>query len=509
MTPDDSRAPDTAATASDSVPRAEPRVRRWPWIAAALGLALIVAGAWYWWPTGTSLQAQAGRGRPDQTGRPLPVVAAEAKKGSIDVYLNGLGTVTPRNMVVVRSRVDGQLVRIAFREGNTVKAGDVLAQIDPRPFEVQLTLANGQLARDQALLENARVDVKRYRTLLEQDSISKQQVDTQESLVRQYEAALQADQGKIDNAKLQLTYTRVMAPIGGRVGLRQVDPGNIVHASDATGLVVITQLSPIAVVFPIPEDALPRVMKRLEGGRSHSVDAFDRAQKEKLGTGRLLTADNQIDTATGTVKLKAEVREHGRHALRESVRQRAHAGRDPARRDARADGGHPARRPGHVRLRREGRSTVAVTPAVVGTTQGETTSIDSGVAPGAMVVVDGADRLREGAKVEVVTRDAPATGAGGGAPRQARRQGRRPSRAGRGTAEGQRRRIAGSRAFREVPRESVAPVHPPAGGDIAADGRDPARRHRRVPCAAGVRAAASSTIRRSRSSRCTRARARM
>ena len=404
--------PADAATAH----AAEPGSRRRRWLAlAVLVIAAIGAGAWYAASrppaaakaTGAGAVARGAKG--EAALRPTPVVAAPVREGTLDIYLFALGTVTPVNAVVVRSRVDGQLMKVMFEEGQMVKAGDVLAQIDPRPFEVQLTLANGQLARDQALLENARVDVKRYRTLLEQDSISKQQVDTQESLVRQYEAALQADQGNIDNAKLQLTYTRVVAPIGGRVGLRQVDPGNIVRASDATGLVVITQLSPIGVVFPIPEDALPRVMKRLKAGDRIPVDAFDRAQKEKLGTGRLLTADNQIDTATGTIKLKAEFANADGTLfanqfvnVRMPVETRPHATLAPTAAIQRGAQGT------FVYVVKDDQ-TVAVTPVVVGTTQGETTSIDSGVAPGAMVVVDGADRLREGAKVEVVTRDAPAT----------------------------------------------------------------------------------------------------
>ncbi|MFA7279196.1 MAG: efflux RND transporter periplasmic adaptor subunit, partial [Sterolibacterium sp.] len=276
---------------------------------AILALVSVAFGAlWYaGFRPADSMKAAGSGGRQDASQRPIPVVVAPVRQGSLDVYLFGLGTVTPLNAVMVRGRVDGQLMRVAFEEGQMVQAGDLLAQIDPRPFEVQLTLATGQLARNQALLDNARTDLERYRMLLEQDSISRQQVDTQESLVRQYEAALLADQGGIDNAKLQLTHARVVAPISGRVGLRQVDPGNIVRASDANGIVVITQLQPIGIVFPIPEDALPRVMKRLRAGdKNIQVDAFDRAQREKLGSGRLLAADNQIDTATGTIRLKAE-----------------------------------------------------------------------------------------------------------------------------------------------------------------------------------------------------------
>jgi len=300
---------DTASHRPDAPPEARARTAaraRAAWIVAAIVVvAILGAVAWFVLHRGETATAT-GRGGFDPNAKALPVVAAPAREGSIDVYLNALGTVTPRNMVTVRSRVDGQLMKLAFREGQLVKAGELLAEIDPRPFDVQLTQAQGQLAKDQALLKNAQLDLERYRTLLSQDSISKQQVDTQESLVRQYEGTVKADQGQVDNAKLQLVYSRITAPIGGVVGLRQVDPGNIIHASDTNGLVVITQLQPITVIFPIPEDNLPQVAARLKSGTPVAVEAWDRAQKTRLATGKLLSIDNQIDTTTGTIKLRAE-----------------------------------------------------------------------------------------------------------------------------------------------------------------------------------------------------------
>ncbi|HEV8554357.1 MAG TPA: MdtA/MuxA family multidrug efflux RND transporter periplasmic adaptor subunit [Casimicrobiaceae bacterium] len=377
---------------------------RWRiWLVVVLVVAIIAGGiAWLVLRAPANTPVSKGRGGFDPNARPMPVVAAPARKGNIDVYIDGLGTVTPRNMVVVRARVDGQLMSVAFREGQNVKAGDLLAQIDPRPFEVQLTQANGQMARDQAQLKNAQVDLERYRTLLAQDSISKQQVDTQEALVRQYQGAVQSDQGAIDNAKLQIAYARVTAPIGGRVGLRQVDPGNIVHASDSNGLVTITQVQPITVIYPVPEDNVPRIVKRMQGGQEVAVEAFDRSGKNKLATGRLLTLDNQIDTTTGTVKLKAEFPNEDAALfpnqfvnVRMAVETRQDVTLVPT---AAIQRGAPGT---FVYLVNQDQS-VAMTPVKLGAVERESTEVQSGLEPGNLVVVDGADKLRDGSKVELV-----------------------------------------------------------------------------------------------------------
>ena len=377
--------------------------RRSTWVAAVIVLIVAIGGLWWW------LQRSAGasgRGGPDPNARALPVVAAPVTKGSIDIYLSALGTVTPRNMVTVHSRVDGQLMQVAFREGQLVKAGDLLCQIDPRPFEVLLTQAQGQLAKDEALLKNAQLDLERYRTLLAQDSIAKQQVDTQASLVRQYEGTVKADQGQIDSAKLQLTYSRVTAPISGVVGLRQVDPGNVIHANDANGLVVITQIQPITVLFPIPEDNLPQVLKRLKSGATIPVEAWDRAQKVKLASGKLLTADNQIDTTTGTVKLRAEFpNEDGTLFPNQFVNVRMLV---ETRTDATLVPSAAIQRgaPGTFVYAVTEDHSVTVKPLKLGPVQGEITAVESGIQAGTTVVVDGADKLREGSKVELITREA-------------------------------------------------------------------------------------------------------
>ena len=406
------------------------RSRRWRWLAAGVALAAAALAAWYWFGLRSDEQAKA-RSKADAASRPLPVVAAPARKGSIDVYLDALGTVTPLNNVVVHSRVDGQLMSVAFREGQNVKAGELLAQIDPRPFEVMLTQANGQMARDQAQLKNAQVDLERYQTLLAQDSISRQQVDTQAALVRQFQGAVESDKGAIDNARLQITYARVTAPISGRIGLRQVDPGNIVHASDSNGLVTITQVQPVTVIYPVPEDNVPRLVKRMQSTQSVAVEAFDRGGKTRLATGKLLTIDNQIDTTTGTVKVKAEF-PNTDNALfpnqfvnvRMVIETHDDATLVPTPAIQRGA-------PGTFVFMVKEDKTVAVTPVQVGAVSGETTEVTKGLTPGNLVVVDGADKLRDGSSVELI--DAAARAALQAAPPQKAAPG-----AGKGGGQGRR-----------------------------------------------------------------------
>jgi multidrug efflux system membrane fusion protein len=365
----------------------------------ALAVVLLVIGLAVFFAKGGQKASRAAQS--PQTAPGIPVTAVPVKKEDLGVYLSGLGAVTPLNTVTVKSRVDGELIRVLFREGQVVSKGELLAEIDPRPFEVQLTQAEGALARDQAQLQNARLDLERYKDLVKKDLIPKQQLDTQESLVHQNEGAVKADQGQIDNAKLQLVYARITAPFSGRIGLRQVDPGNIVHASDTGGLAVITQMQPISVIFSLPEDNLSQILAKLRSGVRLVVEAYDREQQQKLATGILLTVDNQIDPNTGTVKLKAEFPNRNNELFpNQFVNARLII---DFKRDALVVPPSSIQRgpQGTFVYTVKDDQTAALRPVGVGVIREGNAAITSGLSAGELVVVDGADRLRDGSKVEV------------------------------------------------------------------------------------------------------------
>lgn len=366
-------------------------------------LILLGAALYFLWPKISSLQTTKTPSKttpPAPSGPPItPVIAARAEKGNIGVYYTGLGAVTPIYTVTVKTRVDGQLMQVLYKEGDIVHEGDLLAQIDDRPFRAQLTQFEGQLIRDQAALANARIDLARYQTLLAQNAVPEQQLATQKASVTQDEGVVKADEGQIEGAKVNLVYCRITAPITGRIGLRLVDPGNIVHASDTTGLLVITQIEPISVIFTIAEDQVPVVLQKERAGQRLRVEAYDRELKTKLAQGWLTTLDNEIDQTTGTLKLRATF-DNQRNELfpnqfvnaRLLVQQKHGVTLVPTAAVQRNS------QQTYVYVVKPD-STVTVRTVTTGVTEDDKTEIASGVAPGDVVVMTGVDRLQEGSKV--------------------------------------------------------------------------------------------------------------
>ncbi|MBL0211925.1 MAG: MdtA/MuxA family multidrug efflux RND transporter periplasmic adaptor subunit [Holophagaceae bacterium] len=334
-------------------------------------------------------------------GRAVPVVAAKARKGDMAVSLTGLGTVTALNTVTVRSRVDGQLVQVHFTEGQAVRQGELLAEIDPRPFQVQLMQAEGQMAKDEAAFKNASMDQERFRSLVQQGILPKQQLDAQTSTVNQVEGALKSDKAQVESAKLNLTFSRITAPISGRVGLRLVDPGNMVRASDPTGLAVIAPIQPINIVFTIPADSIQRVMAQNRKGVRLPVEAWDRDLKSRLASGSLAAIDNQVDTTTGTVKLKALFANEDA-ALFPNQFVNARLKVDTVRDTVIIPTAAVQRSPqGAFVYVIKADNTVEMRPIEVQGTEGDDTAVKRGLEAGELVVTDGLEKLRPGSKVSL------------------------------------------------------------------------------------------------------------
>lgn len=360
-----------------------------PWVLASSALLITLV-----------LYARSGKRKGETpAARPVPVAVAEARRGDLAVRLTGLGTVTALNSVVVKSRVDGQLVRVAFTEGQMVRQGDLLAEIDPRPFQVQLMQAEGQLAKDQAAWQNAAADLRRLQALVQQGIASRQQLDTQTASVAQYEAALQADRAQVESARLNLTYSRITAPISGRVGLRLVDAGNMIRATDAGGLATLAPIQPINVVFAVPADSIQSVLARTSKGERLPVEAWDRDLKSRLAAGALAAVDNQVDTATGTVKLKALFSNEDR-ALFPNQFVNARLQVDTLRGVVIVPTAALQRGPQGLfvyLVKEDGTADLRLIESAG--SEGDETAVARGLAGGETVVIDGLEKLRPGSKV--------------------------------------------------------------------------------------------------------------
>src|ERR1700733_8967273 len=416
MTPIAPTLPAPEAPGKQRPPKAPPPRRRrlWIWI---LLLILLGAAGYYFWskrqaPAPASASGKAGGQKGAGGGAAAPVDAAKAVKGNIGVYVTGLGAVTPIYTVTIHTRVDGELMQVLYKEGDLVKKGDKLAEIDPRPYQAQLTQYEGQLIRDQALLDNARIDQTRYETLLKQNAVPEQQLATQVALVKQDEGTVKNDQGLIDSVKVNLIYCNITAPITGRIGLRLVDPGNIVQTTDSTGLLVITQLQPISVIFTIAEDQLPTVYAKQRAGQTLPVDAFDRDMKKKLASGTLTTIDNEIDQSTGTVKLRATF-DNAHNELFPNQFVNARLLQQEKRGVVLVPAAAVQRNSSstYVYVVKPD-STVTVRQVKLSTSDDNNTEIDSGVVEGDVVVLTGVDKLQEGSKVTVHLEGAPTPNGG-------------------------------------------------------------------------------------------------
>lgn len=363
------------------------------WRTWVVVLVLLVAG-YFWYAHRQAAQTTTKLARPA-----IPVSAARATRGDLNVFLSAIGAVTPFNTTTVKSRVDGAIQNIFYKEGQNVKEGDLLIQIDPRPYQVQLAQAEGQMAKDEAAYEDGKNTFERDQLLYSEGVLSRQQLDDQQSVMNQAKGAVASDLGAIDSAKLNITYSRITAPITGRIGLRLLDIGNIVHATDTTGLVVITQLQPIAVIFAIPEDDIPKVVKRMQSGEPLPVEAWDRDFTKKLAAGKLLTFDNQIDPTTGTVKLKASF-DNTDFALFPSQFVNARLLVDTIKDTVLVPTAAVQKSPqGNFAYVVNANNTVAQRGITVGATEGDLSSITSGLTQGETVVTDGVDKLQPGSKV--------------------------------------------------------------------------------------------------------------
>lgn len=381
----------------------EPKKYGWLWL---IVIILLGAGVYYYFhsnsnsATAATAAVQSPGGRGHGSGA-IPVVAATARKGDIGVYFTGLGAVTPIYTVTVKSQISGYLMQVLYKEGQTVQKGDPLAEIDPRPYQVLLENAEAGLFRDEANLENSKVDMKRYQTLVPLHAVPEQQLATQEALVKSTQGVIKTDQAQIDTAKLDLVYCHITAPITGRVGLRLVDPGNYVTANDATGLVVITQIQPISVIFTLPEDQLPAIIDKVRAGARLRVDAFDREMKTRLAEGVMATMDNQIDPTTGTVKLRADFdNRNGELFPNQFVNARLLVEEKTGVTLVPSAAVQRNSQLTYVYLVKPD-STVTIKDVTLGTSEGDDSEVVSGLKPGDQVVMTGVDKLQEGSKVRV------------------------------------------------------------------------------------------------------------